>query len=105
MRPSLAVEESVRTLGYNIRVARLRRRLPQTLVAERAGISLQTLIKVEAGECGVAIGNIAAVLQALGLGDAIGTLAASSADEAGLLLEERRLPQRVRGKKKTDDAF
>lgn len=105
MRPSLAVEESVRTLGYNIRVARLRRRHPQSLVAERAGISLQTLNKVEAGECGVSIGNITAVLQALGLGDAIASVAASSVDEAGLLLEERRLPQRVRTKKKTSDAF
>ena len=47
MRPSFAVEESVRTLGANLKAARLRRRLPQSVVAERAGISLNTLSKLE----------------------------------------------------------
>ena len=68
MRPSFAVEESVRTLGANLKAARLRRRLPQSVVAERAGISLNTLSKLENGDCGIAIGNVASVLQALGLG-------------------------------------
>ncbi len=43
MRPSFAVEESVRTLGATLKAARLRRWLPQSVVAERAGISLNTL--------------------------------------------------------------
>ena len=68
MRPSFAVEESVRTLGANLKAARLRRRLPQSVVAERAGISLNPLSKLENGDCGIAIGNVASVLQALGLG-------------------------------------
>ena len=40
MRPSLAVETSLKALGSNLKIARLRRRLPQSQVAERAGISL-----------------------------------------------------------------
>lgn len=59
MRPSIAVEESVIQLGSNLRSARLRRRLPQSVVADRAGISLNTLSKIENGDCGVSIGNIA----------------------------------------------
>lgn len=68
MRPSLAVETSLKALGSNLKIARLRRRLPQSQVAERAGISLNTLAKVEAGDPGVAIGNVAAIMQAIGLG-------------------------------------
>ena len=47
MRPSIAVEESVIQLGSNLRSARLRRRLPQSVVADRAGISLNTLPKLK----------------------------------------------------------
>ena len=65
MRPSLAVEESLSVLGNNIRTARLKRRLPQATLAERAGIGLSTLVKIENGNCGVAIGAVASVLFAL----------------------------------------
>ncbi|MBP3438348.1 MAG: helix-turn-helix transcriptional regulator [Sutterella sp.] len=102
MRPSFAVEEAIRTLGANLRTARLRRRLPQSVVAERSGISLNTLSKIENGDCGVAIGNVASVLQALGLGTPFADVASSGLDETGLLLEERRLPQRARRSKTKD---
>lgn len=100
MRPSFAVEESVRTLGANLKAARLRRRLPQSVVAERAGISLNTLSKLENGDCGIAIGNVASVLQALGLGTPFSDVAAAGDDETGLMLEARRLPRRARQPKK-----
>ena len=97
MRPSIAVEESVIQLGSNLRSARLRRRLPQSVVADRAGISLNTLSKIENGDCGVSIGNIASVL----MSPLLSGLAAAQEDSAGLMLEERNLPQRVRSKKKS----
>ena len=100
MRPSIAVEESVIQLGSNLRSARLRR-LPQSVVADRAGISLNTLSKIENGDCGISIGNIASVLNALGLSPLLSGLAAAQEDSAGLMLEERNLPQRVRSKKKS----
>ena len=100
MRKSFAVEESLRTLGENIRIARLRRRLPQAVVAERSGISLNTLSKIENGDTGVSIGNVAAVLQSLGDQAPFVTILASEADTTGLMLEERRLPQRARQSKK-----
>ena len=68
MRPSFAVEESLVALGHNIKVARLKRRLPQNVLAERAGVSLSTLCKIESGNGGVAIAGYAAVLMALDLG-------------------------------------
>ena len=57
----------LQTLGENIRLARLRRDLSSEQVAERAGISRNTLIKIERGDEGVAIGMYFRVLIVLGL--------------------------------------
>lgn len=59
-------EDTLKTLGEQIKLARLRRDLSATLVAERAGISRASLWKVESGNPSVAIGIYAAVLHALG---------------------------------------
>jgi transcriptional regulator with XRE-family HTH domain len=59
----------LQTLGENIRLARLRRDLSLEQVAERAGISRNTLIKIERGDEGVAIGMYFRVLIVLGLQD------------------------------------
>ena len=61
-----ATEDILKTMGEQIKLARLRRDLPATLVAERAGISRSSLWKVESGNPAVAIGIYAAVLHALG---------------------------------------
>ena len=61
-----ATEELLRTMGEQIKLARLRRDLPVELVAERAGISRASLWKVESGSPAVAIGIYAAVLHAIG---------------------------------------
>ncbi len=55
------------TLGENIQLARLRRRLSVELVAERAGISRATLWSVEKGSPSVRIGIYAQVLLVIGL--------------------------------------
>ncbi len=57
------------TLGGNIKLARLRRKLTAEQVAERAGISRRTLVSVEKGTPGVAMGNYLQVLFVLGLAD------------------------------------
>ena len=44
-------------LGERLKLARLRRRLSATLVAERAGVSRATLHKIESGEPNVAMGS------------------------------------------------
>lgn len=54
-------------LGENFRLARLRRNLSSEQVAERAGIARNTLIKIENGDEGVAIGYYLRVLIVLGL--------------------------------------
>jgi transcriptional regulator with XRE-family HTH domain len=61
------IQKILLELGENIRLARLRRKLSTTQVAERAGISRSTLVKIEQGYAGVGIGQYLNVLKVLGL--------------------------------------
>ncbi len=97
----LPVQRVLRKLGRDIRDARLRRRIPTTIMAERASISRTTLNKVEKGDPGVSFGIYATVLFVLGLVDRIGDLADAKNDVVGRELEEENLPQRIRRYKKT----
>jgi len=58
----LPVRHALRKLGRDIRDARRRRRIPAAIAAQRASISRTTLVKVEKGDPGVAIGIYATVL-------------------------------------------
>jgi DNA-binding XRE family transcriptional regulator len=94
----LPVRTALRKLGGDIRDARLRRRIPTKIMAERASISRTTLNKVEKGDPGVSLGIYATVLFVLGLHERLAEIADAKADAVGLALEEERLPQRVRRK-------
>ena len=58
----LPVRHALRKLGRDIRDARRRRRIPTAIAAQRASISRTTLVKLEKGDPGVAIGIYATVL-------------------------------------------
>jgi DNA-binding XRE family transcriptional regulator len=91
----IPVKSGLRKLGSDIRDARLRRRIPSAVMAQRAFISRTTLVKVEKGDPGVGIGTYAAVLFALGMLDRLRDLVSAKTDEIGLALEEERLPRRI----------
>jgi transcriptional regulator with XRE-family HTH domain len=91
----IPVKSVLRKLGADIRNARLRRRIPVAVMAQRAFISRTTLVKVEKGDPGVAMGTYAAILFALGMIDKLRELASAKSDEIGLALEEERLPKRI----------
>lgn len=97
--PSIAVRQSLRKLGGEIRDARRRRGLPAEVVAQRAFTSRSTLRRIEAGDNAVGIGIYAAVLQALGLLDRLGDVASPGRDEVGLAMASEALPQRIRLKR------
>ena len=88
-------EEVLKTVGEQIKLARLRRNLSANLVAERAGISRSSLWKVESGSPAVAMGIYAAVLHALGGMDNDLLLIASD-DELGRQLQDIKLLSRGR---------
>lgn len=92
----LPVRRALRKLGADIRDARRRRRIPLTLLAQRALTSHVTMAKAERGDPAVSIGVYANALFALGLVERLGDLADRTHDPVGLDLEEQRLPQRAR---------
>jgi transcriptional regulator with XRE-family HTH domain len=93
------VSRALIKLGRDLSLARRRRRLSQGSFAERMGISLGTLKRLENGDPGVAIETVARALHVLGEIDRIDTLLDTSADELGLVLMDEQLPQRVRVRK------
>jgi len=78
-------------LGENLRLARLRRRLSATKVAERAGISRNTLHLLEKGDSNTSITVLFQVLLVLGLESDFSKLA--SDDELGRRLVDAKLKQ------------
>ena len=85
-----ATEDILKTMGEQIKLARLRRDLSAELVAERAGISRASLWKVEQGSPSVAMGIYAAVLHALGNMDKDLALVARD-DEMGRQMQDMNL--------------
>lgn len=79
-------QRTLTTLGKNIKYARLRRDLSSEQVVERAGISRNTLIKIEKRDEGVAIGYYFRVLAVLGLDRDI--LLVAKDDELGRRLQD-----------------
>jgi len=92
----LPVRRALRKLGHDIWDARRRRRIPTAIAAQRASISRTTLVKIEKGDPGVAIGNYATVLFVMGMAERLADLADPRNDSTGLQLEEEHLPQRIR---------
>lgn len=90
--PSLG--RALMSLGEDLRLARLRRRISATLLAERAGMSRPTLRAIERGEPGVTLGAYASVLHSLGLDQNLALLARD--DAFGRELEDARLAARGR---------
>ena len=96
----IPVRNALRKVGRDMRDARLRRRLPTVVVANRSFIDRKTLGKVENGDPGVSIGAYASVLFVLGMTDRFAELADARFDRVGLALEEERLPKRIRSESK-----
>ena len=94
----LILENILKTVGENIKLARLRRKITATLLSERAGISRVTLRKVESGEASVSIGIYANVLFCLGLEKDLLTIAhddplGKRLQDAGLTHTKKRVPK------------
>ena len=94
------LEQKMKTVGEQIRLARLRRDLSVAQVAERATCSQLSVMRVEKGLPTVAIGIYLRILYALQLDEDILLLAQK--DEIGRNLQDLDLKQRQRASKKTD---
>ncbi len=96
---SLPAARAVAKLGRDVALARRRRRLTQASLAERAGIARKTLTRLESGDAGISLENLARVLFVLGAIAPLEQLLDTPADHAGLIMMNEQLPQRVRARK------
>src|ERR1700728_1739076 len=94
-----AVKRSLTKFGGDIATARKKRGLTSVALAERMGVAKNTYLRAEKGDPGVGLGVYAMALFVLGFGDPLRSLIDVSRDDVGLLLDEERLPKRVRMKK------
>jgi len=83
-------------LGADISLARRRRCLTQATLAQRGGIGLNTLRRLERGDPKVALEYVARVLHVLGEIERLEKLLDTRTDDAGLAMMNERLPERVR---------
>jgi transcriptional regulator with XRE-family HTH domain len=91
-------EKILTTVGENIKLARLRRKLTTEQVAERANLSRPTLWNIEKGAPSVAIGAYIQVLFVLGL--ELDLLKLAGDDPLGRKLQDAELLIKERAPKK-----
>ena len=87
------IAAKLRTVGEQIRMARLRRNIPLTLIAERAQCSRLTASKIEKGDPTVSMGAYLRVLYALQLADDIDLIAKD--DPLGRELQDLQMRKRA----------
>ena len=109
-----AVAQALKRLGDNLAVARIRRKESQRLWAQRLGVSVPTLIRMEQGDPGVSAGIYATALWLIGRAQALPELADPSQDRGALEMDVREamrrravrssasVEARLRGKKAID---
>ena len=93
------VKRSLTKFGADLTTARRKRGLTAAAAAERTGVAKNTYLRVEKGDPTVTLGVYAMALFVLGFGDKFRDLIDPSRDDTGLMLDEDRLPKRVRMKK------
>lgn len=76
-------------LGADLAVARLRRKESLKTWAARMGITVPTLMRLEAGDPGVGIGIVATALWLAGMDNRLADLAAPAHDQGALELDVR----------------
>jgi hypothetical protein len=77
-------------LGADLAVARLRRKESLKTWAKRMGVSVPTLLRLEAGEPSVSLGVLATALWLIGRDGALATLATPKEDRGALELDVRQ---------------
>jgi transcriptional regulator with XRE-family HTH domain len=103
--PPYAVEQTLRTLGANLRTARLRRNLTLEEIAQKIGTRRAVVADAEKGKPSTAIAVYMAILWALDLLEPMAAVAAPESDLEGRALALARERSRARPKTGLDDEF
>ena len=74
---SAAGRRQLEALGARLRAARLRREMSQAALAEKVGVHVQTILKLESGNPATSLATMLLVLKALGMSADIDAIAAA----------------------------
>lgn len=94
-RTPAAVTRSLRRLGEDLTSWRKLRDLTAAEVADRAGVGVNTVLRLEKGN-GATLENVLRIARALGVLDALATALDPYATDLGRLRADETLPRRVR---------
>jgi len=94
---SQPLDRALKRLGENVSKARRRRHWSLQDFAGQTRLSVSTLRRLEQGEPGIASHSLLGVLHALGVLDGFNRLLDADCDTIGILCQDERLPQRIRG--------
>lgn len=94
-RTPATVTRAMRRLGEDLATWRRLRRLTAAQVADRAGVSRHTVMRLEKG-AGASLENALRVARALGMLDSIAASLDPYSTDVGRLRADEALPQRVR---------
>jgi transcriptional regulator with XRE-family HTH domain len=100
-----AVERALKTLGSNLRTARIRRGLTLGEIAQKIGVSRRIVSDAEKGKASTGIGIYLGVLWALDLLDHVSGVADPAKDAEGLALALARERSKVRRPEILDNDF
>src|SRR5579872_2325692 len=92
----LPAAHALRKLGRDLALARRKRGISTSDMADRLFVGRNTLWRLERGDPTVALGTLATAAFILQMHERLANLAAPGSDELALELDERRLPQRIR---------
>jgi transcriptional regulator with XRE-family HTH domain len=93
------VARAIAKVGRDLSLARRRRRLSQASLADRSGIGVNTVRRLEKGEPRGSIEHLARILYVLGELERLEKLLDTGTDEVGLLMMDEDLPKRVRARR------
>lgn len=100
----LPVERALVAAGDDLALARRRRGLSTSSMAERAGISKTTLYRLEQGDPGVSWGAVVRVLNILNLLPEFNEALNTTNDALGLALMNKAVAKRIRVRKTNPDS-
>jgi len=90
------VRRALRQVADSVAAWRKLRGLTQAQLADRSGVSRDTLVRLEGGHGGVSVENLLRVLRALGVLDSVPRALDPYETDVGRLRSDEQLPQRVR---------
>jgi transcriptional regulator with XRE-family HTH domain len=91
-----AVKQTGRRIADDLGVWRKLRGLTQAQLADRSGVSLATVARLESGDGNVTLESLLRILRALGILDGVAKALDPYESDVGRMRSEEELPRRIR---------